>query len=1087
MRMSTIKMITLSMMVFSFFAFQSKAQSIHIVGDGTNETNYPPNTQVFEYNWSSMLYTSDEMGGDKTITEIAFDQTTDYAGYWEYAVLENQKIYMKQVDEVAFGSLAYEDPDNAANGYTLVFDGTVQFNLGWSQIDLISNFEYDGTKSLIVHWENRRGTSAPIVNVKFNASTVETNVFKALGGDGSFPNAFGTYVMERPNLAVYFESDGPATPVNPTPANNSYKAILNTDLEFVIGENTASYDVYFGINNPPTTMLVGDVAVSAPGSFSVNPSVVLGELLDVHTQYYWQVVAKNGAATSQSEVWNITTEGMITEFPYFTSFEDQPINPLYAETIDWTWPISGPANWRMIDFDAHSETYSVACNVWGEYVNKFSLVSPRIDLAENSRIGFWWKHYNGDGTAIDVYFEITTDGGANWTVLNEFELGAPMEEYEQYYIDLNTYSGNNTYVRWRYETLTNYVADYFVIDDLSIESSPNGAVIQIEEPIVDFSEVSVGTVSYLPLEVKNVGSTDLEITGSTLSAPFSVNTPVTITAGNTALVNIFIDADAQGVFNENVEFTGNFTGVGTFQIKADVYHVEYNFFENGDVSNELPELWSKIRTRDPYDTFTDITVHSTTYDAFSAPNAFRMMKMNDTISPLMLFTRGVAGYGDNVLSFYAKKSYDDYEATLQIGLSNDPLHADAFQVVETFEMTTEYQFFEVEFPSSSELPYIVFSFIDGTYASVIWMDDIQWDAGGSYPPYCPIPLFPANNADQVDVMMGLDLNWTSGGGNPHGYKLSVGTDAQASNIIDNVDVGDVLTYNFPIAPVYGQEYFWKVIAYNDHGESSGCGVKSFTVMTDPVQTVPFEENFDALDAMGEREYPLGWSVENANNDNFPWDVISDVATPGLAHSTPNAMHMLFSLNTMDDYLFTPPVALNGGNEYLISFWYRTMGDQWVPNPVERLNVYMGTDNNSASIVEELYVNDFLNNQDWEFATVSFAAPSTDEYYFSFYGNSDPNQGILLVDDVAISMITGVQASSDNDIRVYPNPARGFVKIHSNSEILSIEIFDIQSRLVYYGNDSNENSTINLNGLNKGTYLLKIKTADEVSTQKLIVK
>lgn len=455
------------MILFAAQVFAQNQQ--HIIGNGNIETNYPPNTQVFEYGWSTMLYTSTEAGDAKTIVKIAFDQTIDFGTYWEYAVLENQKIYMKQANIPNFTSPAYEDPDNSANGYTLVFDGTIQFNLGWTEIELTTPFVYDGSSDLIVHYENHRGTSAPIINVKFNATTVTENVFKALGEDGVFPTAFGSYIMERPNIALYYDDDNPATPLSPMPVNNSYKAKVDTDLEFLIGNNTTTYDIYFGTNNPPTDLLISDVSVSSPGSYTNNPSSIWGNLLDSYTQYHWMVVAKDGSNQSSSEVWNFTTQGVIENFPYFTSFEDQPIRSLYADTVDWSWPISGPANWRMVDYSVHSGNYSVTCNVWADAIGEFSMVTPRIYLPANHNVSFWWMMNNGDFSNINVYFEITTDGGLTWELLMEFLPDAPMLEYEKANIDLVEYTGNNVYFRWRYETLSTYVPDYFFLDDVGID------------------------------------------------------------------------------------------------------------------------------------------------------------------------------------------------------------------------------------------------------------------------------------------------------------------------------------------------------------------------------------------------------------------------------------------------------------------------------------------------------------------------------------------------------------------------------------------------------------------------------------------
>lgn len=1087
MKKKVLNQITFFTVILMFLSSQLFAQNMQVIGTGTIETNYPPNTQVFEYGWSSMLYTSAEMGDAKSITKIAFDQTTDYAGYWEYAVLENQKIYIKQAAMTSFGTLAYEDPDNATTGYTLVYNGTIQFNLGWTEIILPSTFEYDGTSAFIVHWENHRGTTAPIVNVKFNASTVSGNVFKAVGGDNTFPNSFGTYIMDRPNLAIYYNGTGPATPVNPTPANNSFKALVDTEVEFLIGVNTTSYDVYLGTTNPPTEIILANAPVTSPGLYNCIPSDLLGDLLSGYTQYYWQIVAKDGSATSASEIWTFTTQGVIEDFPYATSFEDQPIRPMYADTVDWSWPLSGPANWRMIDYNTHSGDYSVACNPWCDLMDNFSLITPRIYLPENQRVSFWWQINGGDLTGLNMYFEITTDGGQSWEILQEFLPDASMTEYEQSLISLAGYEGNNVYFRWRYETLSAWVSDYFILDDLAIEDAPTGAVIQMEDPFVEFPPLAVGGQTYMPIQISNIGATDLIITGSTITNPYSFELPAPIAPGESAIVNITMTATTLGDFNQDFEFTGDFDGNATVEVTGNVYQIVYNFFENADLSNDLPEHWSVIRTLDPYDIYTDVTIVTTAYDAYSAPNAFRMMKMNDTVSPLLFVTTGVGGYGFNKLTFYAKKSYDDYNAEIQVGLTRDPLHPEVFTATETFVMTTTYQKFEAEFPNSATEPYIAFKFIGGRYASAIWIDDISWDDQGTYPPYCPRTTFPELNAIDVDVMMGLKLNWTSGGGNPTGYKLFLGTDPDATNMLNGEDVGNTLTYTFPDAPAYGTTYFWKVIAYNDYGESTGCGISSFTTMMDPVVTVPYFENFDGIDAFGDLDCPLGWSIENENHDNIPWDVVSNIATPDLAHSTPNAMHVIFSLQTMSDYLYTPPVILENGVAYEMRFWFKTVGDGWVPYPVERMKVLLGNDNDHSAMTTEIYKNDNIDNQEWAQAVVPFSVNATGEYFFGFYAYSEPNQGILLLDDVLIDLFTSVDENVSGQVSVFPNPTEDKVYVSAKNDIQKVSVYNVAGHLVYQQEIHGKTVGIETRDFSKGVYVISIETNLEIVREKLIVK
>jgi hypothetical protein len=485
-------LMSLAMLALSLSSINSNAQGINYIGEGVIESHYPPNNQVWEYGWASMMYTSEEMGGAKTITSIAFDQIIDFDGYWEYAVLEDQRIYIKQTSDDEFMSLGYEDPENPNNGYTMIFSGDAQFNLGWTEFTLDEPFEYDGSSSFIVHWENHRGTSAPVVNVKFNATTVNGDIFKALSEDYNFPTAFGSFIQDRPNIAISYVSDGPATPTNPFPANASYKALVDTPIEFELGENTTSYDIFFGTDNPPTQQLVSNVSIDGPGVYSVNPSEVLGDLLNSYKEYFWFVRANNATESASSEIWSFFSQGVIEDFPYFTSFEDQPIRNFYADTVDWDWSLEGPANWRMLDYDVWQGSYAVACNVWFDGTGSFPLVSPRMYLPENQQVSFMWRIYNSSYTDADLKFDISVDGGQSWDQLKHLSVEEPMENYSYVVADLTGYSGNNTYLRWRFETSASWAAEYFLMDNLRITFSTPTNTIDATENLTIYPNPGTG-------------------------------------------------------------------------------------------------------------------------------------------------------------------------------------------------------------------------------------------------------------------------------------------------------------------------------------------------------------------------------------------------------------------------------------------------------------------------------------------------------------------------------------------------------------------------------------------------------------------
>jgi len=83
--------------------------------------------------------------------------------------------------------------------------------------------------------------------------------------------------------------------------------------------------------------------------------------------------------------------------------------------------------------------------------------------------------------------------------------------------------------------------------------------------------------------------------------------------------------------------------------------------------------------------------------------------------------------------------------------------------------------------------------------------------------------------------------------------------------------------------------------------------------------------------------------------------------------------------------------------------------------------------------------------------------------------------------------TGVEevASSKalNNVTVYPNPTTGIVNV-KNVENATVSVYSIAGELVNTVKSNSVNLTINLNGLAKGTYLVKVVKENEVVTKKI---
>jgi len=99
----------------------------------------------------------------------------------------------------------------------------------------------------------------------------------------------------------YLPNNPPNVPHNPEPVDDSTGIDVDSDVSWTGGdpdpEQYVTYDVYFGTSNPPPLVL------SDHPSESYDPGN-----LEHETQYYWQIVARDGLnESSSSTVWSFTT------------------------------------------------------------------------------------------------------------------------------------------------------------------------------------------------------------------------------------------------------------------------------------------------------------------------------------------------------------------------------------------------------------------------------------------------------------------------------------------------------------------------------------------------------------------------------------------------------------------------------------------------------------------------------------------------------------------------------------------------------------------------------------------------------------
>lgn len=162
---------------------------------------------------------------------------------------------------------------------------------------------------------------------------------------------------------------------------------------------------------------------------------------------------------------------------------------------------------------------------------------------------------------------------------------------------------------------------------------------------------------------------------------------------------------------------------------------------------------------------------------------------------------------------------------------------------------------------------------------------------------CPTVTAPSSNSTGASLTP--TFTWTANS-DATGYRISIGTSAGATDILNNVDVGNVLTYTLPISLAYGVKYFYTINAYNATATSVGCTERSFTTLTlCPTVSAP------SSNAVGVSVTPT-----------FTWAAVNNVTGYRISIGTTSGGTDVLNLFDVGNILtYTLPTPLNNSTQY----------------------------------------------------------------------------------------------------------------------------------------------------------------------------
>ncbi|MDO6745277.1 Ig-like domain-containing protein, partial [Tenacibaculum soleae] len=181
-------------------------------------------------------------------------------------------------------------------------------------------------------------------------------------------------------------------------------------------------------------------------------------------------------------------------------------------------------------------------------------------------------------------------------------------------------------------------------------------------------------------------------------------------------------------------------------------------------------------------------------------------------------------------------------------------------------------------------------------------------------PSCTVLNTPSNNA--TDVSVSTNLSW-SAVATATGYKVSIGTSSGATDVVNNEDVGNVLTYNPPTDFLSNTTYYVTITAYNTAGDATGCSETSFT--TEMVVVIP---------SCTELTTPSNGATDVSVSTNLSWSSITTATGYKVSiGSSSGASDVVNNEDVGNVLTYNPPTDFLSNTTYYVTITaYNTAGD-----------------------------------------------------------------------------------------------------------------------------------------------------------------
>lgn len=334
---------------------------------------------------------------------------------------------------------------------------------------------------------------------------------------------------------------------------------------------------------------------------------------------------------------------------------------------------------------------------------------------------------------------------------------------------------------------------------------------------------------------------------------------------------------------------------------------------------------------------------------------------------------------------------------------------------------------------------------------------------------------PENNASEVIINQWI--SWASATF-ASSYDVYFGTDGGGSTIPTNIHNGSTVSTNgFSYLMDINTTYYLNVVPRNITGTGTGCDIIwSFTTL-DAISDFPY---FEGIEGIVAPEIPDLWNTQNFSD--LEW--ISTSITSNTGNNAMGCYNSNGLIETeMDNWFVSPPLAIQNGLTYPISFYYRS----FMPNHDESMSLYWGYSPDASELTNTLFEASDFTTSDWEMAEANLLAEEDGIVFLGWHAASPDGYGIFL-DDIMVEagITTNLSELSSEKARIYSTNGNLYIDANEKWTGADLKVINLMGQVIYNSNYF-QPTTIQMN-LQEGTglYFVTLRKDGNVYTEKVIL-